>query len=184
MERLIGFLHEMRHLIQIGDPETRYYREIDSDLFARAILRDQSPGLGIDPTKNLKENIFARYSTLLTSPPSYQIAPAIEAFEAGKKPPDVKALGAALKTIRCRIIEKETGKYPGRQDEEKFDQRCKKEPEVIYSLLRRCVEDGAFSQNPLATHIANRILEAVEYFSEGLTRNPAVVNKIYPAPGL
>jgi len=92
------------------------------------------------------------------------------------------ALAAAVDKISRKAFHKETGKYPvTEKDNKQLVHRCTYAPEIGYSLLRRCLEDGDFNRAPLATHIANRILEAVEYFSPGLTRNPDVINKIYAA---
>jgi len=176
----MGALHEMRHLIQLTSSGAYYYEELDSDLFARDTIRRDLPQLQINPAKHLQENIFARYAALLGSPSEYRIAPAIDAFETGKNLPREKKTGSALDKIRRCIIEKETGKYPKKRSEQEFLGRYENTPEVGYSLLRRCVEDGAFKDKN-STRIANRILESVEYFSEGLTRNPDIIRKIYPA---
>jgi hypothetical protein len=184
VEKLRAALHEMRHLVQITDNKPDHPQELDAELFARAVLRGQLSGLKIDPAKHLQVNLFARYTQLLTAPLHYQIAADIEAFEAGKKPLAGECARAVDK-IYDSLIEKLVGKQPKPYLYDAQLISCfQKTPEVAYSLLRRCVEDGAFGQNPLAEHVSNKVLEAVEYFSEGLTRNPDVVNRIYPVQGL
>jgi len=177
--------HEMRHIIQVYVSDRslsgEYHEEVDADLFARALLRDQLPALRINPRKHLRQDLMTRYTSMLTNDYSYQIAPALEAFEAGKTPPPLQAVNIATKEICGHIITKENGKRPTNRRREKLFNRFLEEPEVVYSLLRRCAKDGDFSHNELSTHIVSRVLQSVEYFSKDLTRNPDVINKIYPA---
>ena len=187
VERLSGAFHEERHLIQILNClGSNFFCEIDSDLYGRHMIRTQARALGIDAKKHLNEGLFARYASLLASSDIHQIAPAIEIFENPKKKwHGEAAIRNAIQDICVAVSEKDGIKKDARYEHElAIHDRVLKEPELVYTLLRRCLETGSFAHRPVARGIASQILPSVEYFSDGISRNPGILRKIYPVSPL
>jgi hypothetical protein len=189
--RLMTDLHEMRHLAQASESilysdrnamlNNDYLKEFDSDSFAFSIFCNQLPEFNCDPTDILKVGLFSRYANMLSGCPVHDVAPALEQRENGTFLASCYDIETEIINIAATMFRLEYGREPSKEDDLMTPERIRQEPQIIYSLLRRCLEDGDFDQHSFSKYIANRILEAVEYFCEGLTREPSVVNKTYPA---
>jgi len=183
VDMLIGIRHEGRHLKQIADySKPQYCNELDAELSGRADVKNQAASLEISPREDLHMSLLADYALFMISDPDHQIAPAIEACEKGNQPPTPAVLNAVMNDLCDRIGKLEKGRsFLTAEERVNIRKRAKTEPEVIYGLRRRCVQAEMFIPDSLSAHIANQILSGVEHFSPGLTRNPDIVRKIYPA---
>jgi len=96
-------LHEMTHALQATFVSSSivptYYNELSADLNASATMRRQAVG---EDTLRLARH--CRYLNLLSQPPQYWIAPALDAAEAGETPPNFWQVHAATLEIRTRIV--------------------------------------------------------------------------------
>jgi hypothetical protein len=191
-QKLLVGVHEAAHSLQALPTEhmpparTAIWlraMETGADLTARAILRDQVSVLGnIDLADILITDLARRYAKILLLKPQHQIAPAIDAFESGRTlgfQPD-----SVVENISEGIFKKESGSLAGSFGPQEADDTfwlLQNTPLTGYSLLRRCVEDGEFDHMPNEFFVAKRILDAVEYFAEGLTFDRSIIRKIYAA---
>lgn len=97
-------MHEARHLMH-GDlltPRGEFYRELDADRFASAILRSYSDPAAREATIASRHG---RYLGLFTPFPQYWFAPALDAVEADKDPPLYDEIRRSVLEIQFRLVE-------------------------------------------------------------------------------
>jgi hypothetical protein len=171
--RLYIQLHEMRHLVHIvpvlQPTKFQWLSEIDCDLFADGIFRQQLPRFKIDPAELLKTHRALRYTRLLCATQDHKIAPALDQNSV----PGVTNYAETI-AVASEIL--------GRlQQEDKsvcIQTVIDEKPSHAYSLLRRLHGDGAFKN--AAEAIVARILDSVEFFAKDISQHPDVINKTYP----
>ncbi len=189
---LLSDLHEMRHLPQIWmlpdhDYIARSYLELDADLFARSIFREKGIGQSV-----LCADLHKRYFDMLnpSTSPVYWFAPALEAFEAGKPPPNYPKTFWAVMQIKLAVmnaielsgddldlVQKANRAWDQRHTlynwqswhrnshpiEDAYE-RFVPQPDSLSDCLNTLLTGDQLA-NPLATHIAYRWREANDYFS-------------------
>ncbi len=183
---LLAQLHEMRHAMQVNlkrDPsdKERFYRELDADLFARNVFRQN----GLDDG-TLRFDLERAYilAPILETP--YVHVLAIDAVENGEKPPTFAVCKEALSVVSRAILER----MPDKQNyfnsngfpPEKLAScvYIRKNPGTYFQLMMECYLKGDCRPDPLAEKFALRMLESVEHMAPELLRQRTV----HQNPGL
>jgi len=150
-------LHEMRHIIQVfpkfaGMEHYKYYYEFDSTLFARNTLRRTGKA-----TEYLEARLKAHYINMVFSPERYWFAPALETIENGRATLDYwKVVNAHNKVMSVL--------YADSENPEETSKGFSKDPQKLFACLQKAIQDPDVKKDPLSTHIALRIKDAVDYF--------------------
>jgi hypothetical protein len=198
-------LHELRHVVQeySGGTMLNRGREMDADLFCRAVLRQHNVG---EQTRT--GWMHARYIDLLSSRENYWIAPTLEALETSaletrQAAPDFDGVSCAVTEIRLRLAMEKNGASCRRSGvdfervqatpafsetmslsdmgmlKKQYDEeivssyRRGNMPADLFSLLFKVIAKRDFSCE-LTAKIADRILEAANYFAPNLVRDSAL----------
>lgn len=171
-------------------------REIDADLFSRDSFRQFGISKDFSST-----NLHTRYTDLGTASITHWHAPAIEAIKNGWDIPDLETTYTAMSLIRRRILKNLSIQHTdisfskicsntwGRMTDSlcntseqhsaqdwlyKSSRLFTRHPEIAYNKLHKLTRTDAFNTNPLAEHIANSMVKAVDHFCPKMIKGTRV----------